>query len=67
MDELDAYRCAKLLVDARGGQEAWRHAIARAVELKEGGDEAGHFVWVAIVAAVGTLTRTERQDGEHLQ
>ena len=67
VDKLDAYRCGKVLVDARGGQEAWRHAVARAVELKEGGDEAGHFAWVAIVAAVETLTRTERRDSERLQ
>lgn len=33
MDEPNAYPCAKLLVDALGGHEAWRHAIARAVVL----------------------------------
>ena len=67
MDELDAYRCAKLLIDGRGRQEAWRHAVTRAVELKEGGDHAGHAAWIAIVCAVETLTRTERQEGERIQ
>ena len=58
MDRLDSYRCNKLLIDARGSQDAWRHAVERALELKQIGTEDGHAAWVFILTAIETLSRT---------
>lgn len=66
MDDLDAYRCAKLLLD-RHGRDAELHAAMRADELEAAGDEAGLRAWMRILAAIGELVRTKRHQGEPLQ
>ena len=66
MDELDAYRCAKLLLDQHG-QDAELHAAMRADELDAAGDAAGQRAWMRILAAIDELARTERHLGEQLQ
>ncbi len=66
MDELDAYRCAKLLLDQHGfGAEL--HAAMRADALDVAGDEAGRRAWLQILAAMDELSRTERRLGEQIQ
>jgi hypothetical protein len=62
LNDLDALRCAKLLLDRHG-----RDAALRADELVAGGDEAGQRAWMRILAAVDELARTERCRGETLQ
>jgi len=66
LGDLDALRCAKLLLD-RHGRDAERHAALRADELEAAGDEAGRRAWRRILAAVDELARTERRQGETLQ
>lgn len=66
MTGLDAYRCAKLLLDQHG-RDAELHAAMRADELEAAGDEAGRRAWMLILAALDELTRTERRQGEPLQ
>lgn len=66
MDDLDAYRCAKLLLD-RNGRDAELHASMRADELEAAGDAAGLRVWMHILAAIDELVRTERRPSEPLQ
>ena len=62
MTGLDAYRCAKLLLDQHG-RNAELHAAMRADELEATGDEAGQRAWMRILAALDELLRTEwRQD-----
>jgi len=63
---LDAYRCAKLLLD-QPGLDAELHAAMRADELEAAGDEAGLRAWMRILAAIDELMRTERRQGEPLQ
>jgi len=63
---LDAYRCAKLLLD-RHGRDAELHAAMRADELEAAGDEAGRRAWLRILAAMDELMRTERRPAEPLQ
>ena len=65
MDELDAYRCAKLLMD-RHGNDAPIHAAMRADELDAAGNEAGRRAWIAIIAAVDELMRVDRGPTEPL-
>ena len=66
MDDLDAYRCAKLLLD-RHGRDAELQAALRADELAAAGDEAGRRAWMRILAAMDELARTEQCRGEPLQ
>lgn len=66
MDDLDAYRCAKLLL-VQHGRDAELHAAMRADELEAAGDEAGLRAWMRILAALDELVRTERRQGEPLQ
>ena len=66
MTGLDAYRCAKLMLD-RHGRDAELHAAMRADELEAAGDEAGRRAWLRILAALDELARTERRQGEPLQ
>ena len=66
MDELDTYRCAKLLLEQHG-RDAELHAAMRADELEAAGDEAGRRAWMLILAALDELVRTERRQGEPLQ
>ena len=66
MNGLDAYRCAKLLLDQHG-RDAEVHAALRADELGAAGDEAGQQAWLHILAAVDELARTEQRWGEPLQ
>ena len=66
MTGLDAYRCAKLLLDQHG-RDAELHAAMRADELEAAGDEAGRRAWMLILAALDELVRTERRQGELLQ
>jgi hypothetical protein len=66
MDELDAYRCAKLLLD-HYGSGAELQAAMRADALEAAGDEAGRLAWLQILAALDELQRTERRPGEQIQ
>ena len=66
MNGLDAYRCAKLLLD-RHGRDAELHAALRADELEAADDEAGRRAWLRILAAIDELVRTERRESEPLQ
>lgn len=66
MNGLDAYRCARLLLDQHG-RDAELQAAMRADELDAAGDEAGRRAWMLILAALGELVRTERHRGEPLQ
>ena len=66
MNGLDAYRCAKLLLDQHG-RDAELHAAMRADELEAVGDEDGLRAWMLILAALDELVRTERRQGEPLQ
>lgn len=66
MNELDAYRCAKLLLD-RHGRDAELHAAMRVDDLGAAGDEAGRQAWLRILAAVDELSRVERRGSEALQ
>ncbi len=65
MTGLDAFRCAKLLLDQHG-RDAELRAAMRADELEAAGDEAGRRVWMLILAALDELTRTERRLDESL-
>ena len=67
ISELDALRCARLLLDRHGRPAAELHATMRADELEAAGDEAGRRTWMRILAALDELTRTERHPGEVLQ
>ena len=58
MNDLDAYRCARLLLD-RHGRDAELQTAMRADELGAVGDEAGREAWMRILAAVDELARTE--------
>lgn len=66
MTGLDAYRCAKLLLDQHG-RDAELRAAMRADELEAAGDVAGRRAWMLILAALDELMRTERRQGESLQ
>jgi len=66
LNGLDAYRCAKLLLDQHG-LDAELHAAMRADELEAAGDEAGLRAWMRILAAIDELMRTERRQSEPLQ
>ena len=66
MDQLDAYRCAKLLLDQHG-EAAAVHAALRADELDAAGDQAGRRAWMAIIAVIDELARTKRRPSETLQ
>jgi len=66
LNGLDAYRCAKLLLDQHG-RDAELHAAMRADELEAAGDEAGRRAWMRILTALDELVRTERRQGEPLQ
>ena len=66
LNDLDAYRCAKLLLDQHG-RDAEFHAAMRADALDAAGDEAGRQAWLRILAAVDELARVERRQGEALQ
>ena len=66
MNELDAYRCAKLLLDQHG-RNAHIQAAMRVDDLNTVGDEAGRRNWVAILRAIDELSRIERRTSEPLQ
>ena len=66
MDDLDALRCAKLLLD-RHGRDAELHAAMRADELDAAGDDDGRRAWMRILAAIDELERVRRRPGEVLQ
>lgn len=66
MDQLDAYRCAKLLLDQHG-EDALIHAAMRADELDAAGDQAGRRAWMAIMTAIDELGRTKRRPSEGVQ
>ena len=66
MHELDAYRCAALLIKEHG-EHALAQAILRRCELQAAVDQKGVAVWEQIIAAVQVLRRTERMGGEALQ
>lgn len=67
MNDLDAYRCAKLLLDRYGEDGARLHAAMRADELGAVSDKAGQQTWLRILAAVDELSRVARREGEALQ
>lgn len=60
--ELDIYRAANVLID-RHGEDAVRHATARASELVAAGEVDGGRTWQHIVLAVHALRRG-RMPGE---
>ena len=66
MHELDAYRCAALLLKQHGGR-ALDQAILRRQELQAVGAQKGVTAWEQIAAAVQILHRTKRITGEALQ
>ena len=66
LEDIDIWRAAKLLIEQHGPR-AGNDALARAGDLKAGGDEAGAEVWLRIFEAVEELRRTERVAGESLQ
>ncbi len=66
MNELDAYRCAKLLLDQHGSG-AELHAATRTYAMEVAGDEAGRRAWLQILAAMDELRRTERRLDEAIQ
>ena len=51
VDDIDIYRCAKLLID-RYAHDAPIHAAMHADELMNQGDIQGRAVWLRIKAAV---------------
>ena len=63
MDDRDAYRCAKHLLN-RHGRDAEFHAAMRVDALDAAGDEAGRQAWLRILAAIDELARVERRHGE---
>ena len=65
MGDLDAFRCAKLLLD-RYGQNAGIHAALRADELESAGDRAGYRVWLRILSAIDELARSVPRVGERV-
>ncbi len=65
MDDLDALRCAKLLLDQHG-RDAELHAAMRADELDAAGDDDGRRAWMRILAAIDELDRVKRHPGEGL-
>ncbi len=66
MNGLDAYRCAKLLLD-RHGRDAELQAALRVDESEAACDETGWRAWMRILAAIDELVRTERRQDEPLQ
>lgn len=64
-DDLDALRCAKLLLD-RHGRDADLYAALRVDELDAVGVKAGRWAWMRILSAVDELARTERRVDETL-
>jgi len=66
LNGLDAYRCAKLMLD-RYERDAELHAAMRADELEAAGDETGRRAWMHILAAIDELVRTGRRPSEPLQ
>ena len=66
LDPLDAYRCAKLLLD-RHGEGAELVVAMRADELDGQGDEAGRRAWMRILAALDELRRMAPRPGERIQ
>ena len=65
MNALDAYRCAKLLLDQHGS-EAELQAATRADAFEAVGDEAGRRAWTQILTALDELCRTERRPNEQV-
>ena len=65
MGDLDALRCAKLLLD-RYGQNASIHAALRADEFEAAGDRAAYRVWTGILSAIDELTRSVPRVGERV-
>ena len=66
MTGLDAYRCAKLLLDQHGDRAEFV-ASMRADELDAAGDEAGRRAFMLILAAMDELARLARRPDEPLQ
>jgi len=66
MNALDAYRCAKLLLDQHGSG-AELQAAMRADAFEAAGDEAGLRAWMQILTALDELCRTERRPNEQVQ
>ena len=64
MDEKDAYRAARLLID-KYGDGALQRASERAVELGEVRDIEGVETWAAILRAVKELQSTEAGGSVH--
>jgi hypothetical protein len=66
MDDLDAYRCAKLLLDQHE-VDAEIQAAMRADAFDASGDDAGRRAWMRILAAIDELRRIELRPGEGVQ
>lgn len=63
MDEIDAYRTAKILLDARGEKGAQSYATAQTIDLSMAGDDDGLVAWQRVLKAMHELTR-ELQERE---
>lgn len=66
MNDLDAYRCAKLLLDQHGADTEIQ-AATRADALDASTDRAGRRAWMQILAAIDELRRIERRPWERVQ
>ncbi len=60
--DIDAYRCAHLLIK-RHGDDAPIEAAMRADECLAAGDMEGEAVWLRIVKAIEELLAKERPEG----
>ena len=66
MDELDAYRAAKLLLDSKG-EDAMAYARERIADLTVQGDMAGRSAWLRIAAAMAVLGAEVPVVGQRIQ
>ena len=65
MNDIDAYRSAKLLLDQHG-ETAATIAAMRADEFFERGDMDGAAAWRRIIKAIDELSKRRPTDGERL-
>ena len=66
MDEVDAYRAAKLLLDSKG-DGAEEHVRQRADAVLTAGDAAGWNAWARIGRALDVLQGRQPLEGQLIQ
>ncbi len=66
MDDIDAYRAARILIDMHGEQEAWRILTARAVDEHLAGHLEARAITQRVLSALREMTR-EMREGERVQ